>query len=166
MKVLGIDPGIDRLGWAVIEHVGATDTWRASGCILTDRGTPLPDRLLSAGNALRTILLEHQPDAVGVEELFFAKNAKTAMMVGQARGMILFVAAASHVPIIELTPNAIKLSVTGSGAADKKQVEKMVRMIIKNFPKGKRLDDEIDAMAVALAAAQIYKNPKLKNEST
>ncbi len=153
MLTLGVDPGIDRLGWAIIDHQGSTDRWIDSGCILTDRGTSLPDRLCSAGDALRQVLTLHTPEVIGVEELFFAKNAKTAMMVGQARGVVLYIASHQHVPIIELTPNEIKLSVTGSGSADKKQVEKMVRIIIKNLPSGKRLDDEIDAMAVALSAA-------------
>lgn len=160
MRILGIDPGIDRLGWAIINHQGSIDQWIDSGCILTDRSATLPERLLAAGKELQAIIVQHHPDVVGVEELFFAKNAKTAMMVGQARGVVLYVAAHVRVPIIELTPNEIKLSVTGSGNADKKQVEKMVRLIIKNLPNGKRLDDEMDAMAVALATAPL--NVKLK----
>ncbi len=155
MKILGIDPGLDRLGWAIVEHSAREDRWMASGCIRTLRGDSQADRLLSAGVQLGKVLTEYKPDRVGVEQLFFAKNAKTAMMVGQARGMILYVVAMQHVPIIEVLPNQVKQSVAGSGAADKRQVEKMVRMIIKELPAGKRLDDEVDAIAIALTAARL-----------
>ncbi|MBI5135089.1 crossover junction endodeoxyribonuclease RuvC [Candidatus Uhrbacteria bacterium] len=155
MRILGIDPGLDRLGWAVVEHSPREDRWVASGCIRTMRGDSQTDRLLSAGKQLQAVFAEYKPDRVGVEQLFFAKNAKTAMMVGQARGVILYVVASQSVPIIEVLPNQVKQSVAGSGAADKRQVGKMVRLITKDLPTGKRLDDEVDAIAIALTAAQL-----------
>jgi len=156
MRILGIDPGIHRLGWAIIDHGYSEDSWVASGCIITDRRQETAQRLHHIAQELRRLISEFHPNIMGVEKLFFSKNSKTAMIVGEARGVILATAAAQGLTITEITPNEVKLSTTGSGNADKQQVARMIPMLIK-LPPAKRLDDELDAIAVALATARFQR---------
>ena len=154
MRILGIDPGLGRLGWAVIAHERSRDNWIASGCMTTRRGDALSHRLLSLSQQLSRVLSNYHPQRAAVEKLFFAANAKTAMMVGEARGVILLAIAQARVPLSEITPNEVKLAITGTGSADKRQVAKMVPLLLHDLPRGKRMDDEMDALAIAIAAAR------------
>lgn len=149
MTVLGIDPGYDRVGWALIE---LSDTRRAStslyGCIQTSKSASLIARYQQITSELDEILKKVNPSEIAIEQIFFSKNQKTAIRVSEARGVILATVLPHQIPISEYTPNQIKLAVTGFGNADKQAVEKMVRMQLK-LPAGKVIDDTIDALAIA-----------------
>jgi len=149
MKVLAFDPGYDRLGVAVLEHHNGKERLLFSECVMTDKTTSLPDRLLTIGTAVAKLLSTHTPDAVAIETLFFNKNAKTAIGVAQARGIILFLAKQTNCTIFEFGPQEIKIAVTGYGASDKTAVYQMLERLITNIPK-KAHDDEYDAIAVGI----------------
>ncbi|MBI4062492.1 crossover junction endodeoxyribonuclease RuvC [Candidatus Gottesmanbacteria bacterium] len=151
MIILGIDPGTARLGWAVVEKNKSTIAARVYGCITTQPKTPA-FRLAIIYRALQTLIKIHKPDALAIEELFFAKNVKTALSVSEARGVVLLAAAQANIPITSYTPLVIKQTITGNGQAQKEQMQKMVQILLKlkNIPKP---DDTADALAVALTHA-------------
>ena len=149
MRVLGLDPGTAITGYAVVTEDGGGLTLNAIGVIRTPANTPLPSRLQTIHAELRAIIEEHKPDAAGVEELFFSRNARTAMSVGHARGVVLLALVNAGLPIGEYTPMQVKQAVTGYGNADKHQVQEMVRMLL-NLPEIPRPDDAADAAAVAI----------------
>ncbi len=151
MRVLGIDPGTAITGYAVIEESEGSLRPVAIGVIRAPAKAPLPARLQRIYAGVRRIVREHNPEASAVEELFFSRNARTAMSVGQARGVILLALADAHLPIAEYTPMQVKQAVTGYGSADKHQVQEMVRMLLglDDIP---RPDDAADAAAVAICA--------------
>ncbi len=146
---MGIDPGYDRLGVAILEKIDGTETVIFSACIQTSKKATLPSRLHEAGNALADILATYQPDALGIETLFFNKNVKTAIAVAEARGMILFLAQQAGCTIYEHSPQQVKTAVTGYGNSDKQAVWEMVKRLVRNVPKT-ALDDEYDAIAVGV----------------
>ena len=152
MTILGIDPGYGRCGWGIIEQKGSQYKMIDYGCIETSPNQLFSERLEQIHQAISQLIKLHQPAKVGVEELFFAKNTKTALKVAQARGVILLTIQQAHIPIIELTPNQVKQSVTSYGGADKKQVQDMVKMMLRlaEIPKP---DDAADALAIAITAA-------------
>lgn len=152
MIVLGLDPGIARLGYGVIESDGHHDRCVAYGVIETRKGE-LGPRLLELRDQLRTLLAEHRPNRVCVEKLYFSKNVKTATAVGEARGVILITCAEAQLPLIEVQPQAVKQAVTGYGAADKAQVMRMVQTLL-GLPEPLRSDDAADALAIALCGAR------------
>ena len=149
MRVLGIDPGYDRLGVAVLERQGTKEVVVYSTCIETNKEDTIPDRLHTLGKALALILAEYAPDVVGVETLFFNKNRKTAIAVAQARGVILFLAKKQGCLVSEFGPQEIKVAVTGYGKSDKAAVLDMVKRLATNVPE-QALDDEYDAIAVGI----------------
>lgn len=149
MRVLGIDPGTGRLGWAVVEKKGGVETLLDCGCIETAAKTDLPVRLEIIFNELNRIIRLHQPEEASVEDLFFATNRKTVMSVGAARGVALLACQLAHLKIASYTPLQIKSAITGYGSADKKQVEFMVKQILK-VKELRQIDDTIDAIAAAL----------------
>lgn len=163
MRILGIDPGVGRLGWGVIEEAKTGTGWRAVayGCIETEKNTPLPKRIQDVYDNLVVIIQKHAPNVLSVEELFFSKNVTTAFMVGQARGVVLLVASQNNLEVVEYNPGTVKLAVTGYGRADKRQITQMVKTIFK-LPKETLMDDTADALAVALAHAFSRKSPKIK----
>jgi len=150
-RILGIDPGYGRVGWGVIEGVRNKWTHVAHGCIETSMHEPFLERLLELEKALKDIIYKYQPDRAGVEDLYFAKNVKTAMKVGQARGVILLTLAAAGLPISEFTPLQVKQAMTGYGRAEKQQVEKLVALEL-GWKEKIRPDDAADALAIALTA--------------
>ena len=149
MRVIGIDPGYDRLGIAVLDGDVHTHTLVYSTCIETDKKLPISKRLVIVGLELEKVIAKYTPDRLGVETLFFNTNQKTALAVAEARGIILYVAECAGVSTFEYSPQAIKVAVTGHGASKKEQVEMMLDKLITNIPQ-KALDDEYDAIAVAL----------------
>ena len=156
MKVIGIDPGVAITGFGVVELDGSKQSLIECGVIRTSKDLELPERLEILVQDLEQILERHgDAELVGVEELFFAKNAKTAFMVGQARGVILYSIAKRGLPIQEVKPVEVKSAVVGSGNADKKEVQKMIQL---NFGLAEppQPDDAADAVAVALTAAGQY----------
>jgi crossover junction endodeoxyribonuclease RuvC len=151
MRALGIDPGYDRLGVAIIEKIDGHETVLFSTCIVTDKKATIPDRLLAAGNELSTIIDTYQPTLIGIETIFFNKNVKTAIGVAEARGAVLYIAKRAGCAVCELSPQQVKIAVTGYGNSDKQAVWEMVKRLIRNVPH-KALDDEYDAIAVGVAA--------------
>jgi len=149
MRVLGIDPGTAITGYAVVDETVGRLHLITLGVITTPAKTPLPSRLQTIYSELREIVAEHEPEASAVEELFFSRNARTAMSVGHARGVTLLALADAGLSIAEYTPMQIKQAVTGYGNAGKRQVQEMVRMLLSltDIPKP---DDAADAAAVAI----------------
>ena len=152
MRVLGIDPGFAITGYSIIDYIGNKFYLRTSGAILTEAKTSFPLRLEKINKELAEIIETYNPDAMSIEELFFNNNAKTAINVAQARGVILVVGCRKNVPTYEYTPLQIKQSVVGYGRADKIQVQKMVKAILK-VDKLPKLDDTTDSMAAAICHA-------------
>ena len=152
MKVLGIDPGIGRMGWGVIERQKSKVESQNFGCIETDSKLTLPERLLIIHQKLEEIIKKYKPDSLAVEELFWGNNAKTAFAVGQARGVTLLVAEQNKLKIGIYTPLQVKIAVTGYGRAEKGQVGQMVKILLK-LPSIPKPDDTADALAVALTHA-------------
>lgn len=150
MKILGIDPGIGRTGYAILEQNGKDISLVECGCITTKVGTAEADRLLEIQTDLKNLIKKFKPDAVCIESLFFATNAKTAMSVGQARGVVMVTAAEEKLKIIELTPLQVKIAATGYGKADKSQVQRMIVTLLK-LKKVPKPDDAADACAIAWA---------------
>ena len=149
MRVLGIDPGTATTGYGVVEEVGGDLTSLAFGVIRTPAGQPLPARLQSIYRAVRALATEWQPAAAAVEELFFSSNVRTAMSVGQARGVTLLALADAGLDVAEYTPLTVKQAVTGYGNADKMQMQEMVRLLL-GLAETPRPDDAADALAVAI----------------
>ncbi len=152
MRILGIDPGIGRTGWGIIEVDASKFEVREYGCIETQPNSPLGDRLIILYDVLKKIIEKQRPDEISIEELFFNTNAKTALMVGHARGVVLLVAGQMGIPIGEYTPLQVKMALTGYGRAEKPQIGQMVKTLLRlsSIPKP---DDTSDALAVALTHA-------------
>lgn len=151
MKIIGVDPGYDRLGVAVMEKADGRETLLYSTCIETSKNDPLSKRLGSLGGKFEAILVEHQPEVVAIETLFFSKNQKTALAVAEARGVAVYLSAKHGCAVKEFGPGEIKLAVTGYGGSDKRAVMDMLKRLVPDLP-AKALDDEYDAIAVALTA--------------
>jgi crossover junction endodeoxyribonuclease RuvC len=150
--VLGIDPGTARLGYGLVERQGSALTMLDYGCLETINDRPLAQRLLIIHEGIDDLIRTYRPEAVGVERLFFNKNVQTAMAVGQARGVVLLVAAQHGLPVLEYGPHEVKLAVTGYGRAPKEQVQRMVQLVL-SMEQIPRPDDAADALAVAVCTA-------------
>ncbi|MEW6407747.1 MAG: crossover junction endodeoxyribonuclease RuvC [Patescibacteria group bacterium] len=156
MKILGIDPGTACVGWGIIEKNHNELSLVKSGCILTKSNLPLPDRLFKIYKQLLKIIKKYKPEAIACEEIFFFKNLKTAIAVSHARGIILLATKIEKIPIFEYTPLQIKQALTGFGRADKQQVQKMVKLILR-LPYLPKPDDMADALACAICHANFIK---------
>lgn len=156
MVILGIDPGTATTGFGVLESSRGKLNMIDYGRILTDAKLEMPQRLNLIGERLKKIITEYKPHVLAVEELFFFKNAKTVMSVGQARGVVLFIGKSMKLEVFEYTPLQVKQAVVGYGRAEKKQIQNMVKMILglKSIPKP---DDAADALAVAICCANSMK---------
>jgi crossover junction endodeoxyribonuclease RuvC len=149
MRVVGIDPGTAITGYGVVEEAGSDLRSLAFGTIRTPAGQPLPGRLQSIYREIRSLAAEFKPEAAAVEELYFSSNVRTAMSVGQARGVTLLALVDSGLSVAEYSPLAIKQAVTGYGGADKAQMQEMVRLLL-GLAEVPRPDDAADALAVAI----------------
>ena len=149
--MLGIDPGIERTGWGVVDCRGQGFASIGYGCIVTPKTDSLPKRLLAIYEGLLNVIERYRPDIVAAEQIFFASNAKSAISVGHSRGVCLFLAGSKDLPVEEVTPLQVKSAVVGYGSATKEQVGLMVKQILglTDVPKP---DDTCDALAVAIAA--------------
>ncbi|MEI6379223.1 MAG: crossover junction endodeoxyribonuclease RuvC [Candidatus Falkowbacteria bacterium] len=152
MIILGIDPGIADTGYGVIESDKGNVRCLIYGSIKTPAGMPLAERLLLLADELDGIVAKYQPQAAAIEELFFSKNVKTALVVGQARGVAMLSLARQHLFILEYKPSQVKQAVSGFGGADKQQVQRMVQLILK-LDELPRPDDAADALAIAICAS-------------
>ncbi len=153
MVILGIDPGLAIVGWAVIECVRGNSRPIAYGAITTPAHTPVESRLLMIEQDLTEIIKKYQPDEMAVEELFFNTNITTGITVAEARGVILCTAHKYGVKISEYTPLQVKQAVVGYGKAEKHQVIAMVTTMLR-LPSPPKPDDTADAVAIALCHAQ------------
>jgi len=151
LRILGVDPGIERTGWGIVESKGRDFVAADYGCIITPKTDALPKRLVAIAAALENILDKLPPDLVAVEKIFFAKNAKSAIDVGHSRGVCLLLSGRRGLPIEEVTPLQVKSAVVGYGNATKDQVGVMVTQIL-GLSKMPRPDDTCDALAIALTA--------------
>jgi len=155
--ILGIDPGIADTGWGVISSGEKGNlVCLEYGSIKTRANNELSDRLEVLHIGLRKIIDKFKPGLIGVEELYFAKNVKTALTVGHARGVVLLTARQNKVPTVEFTPLQVKQAVSSYGKASKMQVQKMVKLLL-NLKELPRPDDAADALAVAICAANTNK---------
>jgi crossover junction endodeoxyribonuclease RuvC len=161
VRILGIDPGFGRCGWGIVDLQGSHLHYQACGVIQTPKGLPLPQRLEALHSELEQILRDYAPAETAVEELFFAKNVKTAIDVGQARGVIVLTCAEAGLPVMEYKPAEIKLAVSGYGAATKPQIQQMVRVLL-SLKDPLRFDDAADALAVAICHAHARNWRKLE----
>jgi len=150
--ILGIDPGLADTGYGLLKVENNCLSLIACGSIKTKKGGELAQRLKQLEQELNKIIAKYQPTHAAVEELFFCNNVKTALMVGQARGVILLTLANHHLPIAEFTPLEVKQAVSGYGGADKKQIQQMVKIIL-NLKTAPQPDDAADALAVAICSA-------------
>ncbi|MGB8331324.1 MAG: crossover junction endodeoxyribonuclease RuvC [Polyangiales bacterium] len=152
MRILGIDPGSRRTGWGVVQLEGTRIRHIGAGTIAVPDKMPLPRRLRIIHEELLRVISEHQPAAVAIEEIFFAKYANAALKLGHARGVALLVAAESELEVHEYPPAIVKRTVVGSGAADKVQVGRLVTALLglETTPE----EDAADALAVAITHIQ------------
>ena len=158
MKVIGIDPGYGRVGWAVLKGDTSEQKLIEYGCLETNPSHLLSRRLTQIYDFVLELIKKHKPNEAAVEELYYFKNAKTVMGVGQARGAIIVAFTGRKIPVFDYTPLQIKSSVAGYGKAEKIQVQKMVKTLLhlKELPVQ---DDAADACAVALT--HLFSNRKL-----
>ncbi|MDR1472802.1 MAG: crossover junction endodeoxyribonuclease RuvC [Synergistaceae bacterium] len=154
MICFGIDPGIGLMGYGVVRQHGGDLTALDYGAIPTEPGRPVALRLLDLFGELDAKIKEHGPDVIAVERLFFGQNRTTAEMVFQARGVALLASARAGLVPYEPKPSEVKLSVCGNGAADKRQVQGMVRRIL-NLERDPKPDDAADALAVAITGLSL-----------
>ncbi|MDR1569485.1 MAG: crossover junction endodeoxyribonuclease RuvC [Oscillospiraceae bacterium] len=152
MVILGIDPGLARMGWGVIETDGRTHRAKGYGTLTTTPHQTTPARLNALYSGVNDLIDRYAPDVIAFEELFFSKNVTTAMNVGAARGVALVAAARRSDALYEYTPMQVKQAITGYGKADKPQIQWMVRVLLHltELPKP---DDAADALAVAITHA-------------
>jgi crossover junction endodeoxyribonuclease RuvC len=155
-KIIAIDPGYDRCGVAIVSEATGKPIVLFSTCITSDKADGQYLRLTSIFKQLEKIIKKHKPSHLAIETLFFSVNKKTAIRVAEARGAILTLAGLQRLSLVELSPQAIKIAMTGVGNASKEQIQKMVRLTVV-LPKGSRLDDEIDAIALGVASLQKIK---------
>ena len=154
--VLGVDPGFGRTGLGVVRMRGSDATHVWHGVIETDKTLSFAERLQCVRNDLGEAIRLHQPACAVVESLFFQTNAKTAMQVSMARGVILLALADANIPVVDLTPNQVKQGIAGWGSADKKQVQGMVVRTLR-LTQAPRLDDAADALALAIVGGLMFR---------
>lgn len=149
LRILGIDPGTATTGWAIVEEVKKNPRLIACGCVNTSKINSDAERLVEIGKDLASLIKKYKPDEAAIEDLFFFKNLKTAITVAQARGVILYEIKKNRIPLFAYTPLQVKQALTGYGRAEKKQIQIMVKNILKlaHIPKP---DDAADAVAIAI----------------
>jgi crossover junction endodeoxyribonuclease RuvC len=152
IRILGIDPGLRKTGWGIIVSEGSKIGFVACGCVESEAGLSLAERLRQLHDGLTRIVASHAPDEVAVEETFVNRDPQSALKLGQARGVALVVPALAGLDVAEYAANLVKKTVVGVGHADKKQVQMMIRVLL---PKAEtRSADAADALAVAICHAQ------------
>lgn len=157
MRIISIDPGYERLGVAVIEKESKQkETLVFSECFKTKASLPHHERLSLIGNRIKEVIKKYKPEALATEKLFFSGNQKTAMMVSEARGVILYSGSSEGLEIFEYTPNEIKIAITGYGRSEKRQMIDMTKKLIK-VTSNTNSDDEFDAIAIGLTHFAVHK---------
>ena len=153
MLILGLDPSLTCTGWGIVAKAGNRLTHIANGQVRTDPAASLPDRLVTLDRELTDVILAHRPDFAAVEEVFVNKNPQSTLKLGQARGVCLLAAARAGLPVSEYATRLIKKAIVGTGAAEKAQVQAMLKVLLP----GARVAgaDAADALAVAIAHAHL-----------
>lgn len=159
MIVLGIDPGTATIGFGVVEKTKIAKKIKVAdyGCIKTDPKMTVGKRLEKLSEGIEKLIKIHRPDLLAIENLYFFKNIKTALPVSQAKGVILLMAEKSKVPVQEFTPPQVKMTITGYGKAEKKQVQKMVGIVL-GLKEAIKSDDAADALGVAICGCLFLEN--------
>jgi crossover junction endodeoxyribonuclease RuvC len=157
MKILGIDPGFGKLGYAVIEAKKGEIQVIDCDCFETSSKLDYKKRLVLAADRVKRLISKHRPEAIAIEKVFFAKNQKTAFQIAEVRGVLLYLAAYSKTPVYEYTPLEVKMALCGYGKATKEEVQKMLKILTKmqSLPKS---DDATDALAICLTCAYCVPN--------
>lgn len=157
MIVIGIDPGLARVGYGVIAVNNRKPEPVCYGCIETSgRDLRTPERLLQVYNDVADLLARYPPAHIAMEKLFFARNVTSAVSVSESRGVILLLAEQQKIPVTEYTPNQVKLAITGSGRADKRQMQEMIMRLL-HLPEIPRPDDAADALSIALCHIHVLR---------
>lgn len=151
IRIIGIDPGLRRTGWGVVESQGSHMAFVAAGTIRPKEREPLADRLLAIHDALARVIVEFAPDEAAVEATFVNRDAAATLKLGQARGVAMLVPAQAGLAVAEYAPNAVKKAVVGAGHAEKRQIRMMVSVLLPRAAFD--TDDSADALAVALCHA-------------
>lgn len=162
MRILGIDPGFGIIGFGIIDKTNSTLSVVDYGVITTPKEMPFSERLRVIYDGMTTLIERYKPDEVAIEELFFNRNITTGIKVAEARGVILLTFEQNKLPIFEYTPQDIKLALTGTGRADKAQMQFMVKTLL-HLQKIPRPDDAADAVAVALCHSQTNQIMRARN---
>ena len=149
MFVLGIDPGLSRCGYGVVEQAGRRPRAVAAGVLRTEPDDPVPIRLAALRDDVRLLIAEHHPSVVAVERVLFQVNARTAIPVAQAAGLAMVEGVAAGAEVVEYSPNQVKQAIAGDGGADKQQMERMVQTLL-GIARPLRPVDAADAVALAL----------------
>ncbi|NLY88834.1 MAG: crossover junction endodeoxyribonuclease RuvC [Firmicutes bacterium] len=152
MRIMGIDPGTASTGFGLLEQEGSRLRLLEYGVIRTEPGIPDAERLLQIHRGVGALLKNYRPEVIAVEELFFNKNSRTVLAVGQARGVVMLAAAQAELQVEEYTPLQVKMAVVGYGRAEKRQVQEMVKALL-GLSRLPRPDDAADALAVAICHA-------------
>jgi crossover junction endodeoxyribonuclease RuvC len=153
MRILGVDPGFERLGISVLEKKEGEKKEKVlfSECFKTSAKLEFSERLYLIGNEIKKIIKKYKPEVLSIETLFLTTNHKTVMHVAESRGVVIYEASRAGLKIFEASPPQIKIATTGYGASDKSQVMKMVKMLVE-IDNSKKSDDELDAVAIAITA--------------
>lgn len=151
-KILGIDPGYDRLGFGLILSKGRENKVIKAGVITSDKKKEWGDRLFGLAAKIEKFLKEEKPNLVVLEKIFFSRNQKTALKVSQVCGVVVYLCKNRNIPVIELSPNELKSGLTGYGFAGKEQIKRVVQLVLK-ADKIQKIDDVSDALALALLGA-------------
>jgi len=152
VRIFGIDPGSERTGYGCVETDLIHHVFLACGAIAVPPSASFPERLLHIHQRLTTLMSEHRPDCVAIENLFYAVNVKSALKLGHARGVAMLAAVEAGVPVVEYTPAEIKRAVVGYGRAEKAQVQQMIKVIL-HLERPPEPHDAADALAIAICHA-------------
>ncbi len=153
MRILGIDPGYERIGIAVLDKELGKETLVYSTCFKTLATLEFEERLVLIALEIDRVITEYSPDAMAIERLFFDRNTTTALKVSEAKGVITKEAKGAGLRVYEYTPLQIKVAATGYGKASKEDVRRMVPLLLKGVDVSKKIDDEVDAIAIALTGS-------------
>lgn len=150
-KILAIDPGYARLGFAILEIQKQEKKIVEAGVIETQPAIDWPRRILKIAEEFEKLLKKHKPKIVAIEKIFFCRNQKTALKIAEIKGILLYLAGKYNISVEEISPRELKMAITGYGLADKKQIQKIVNLNLE-IPKNLKIDDIFDAIAIALWA--------------
>lgn len=150
VRILGIDPGFDRLGVCIIDKEGTSESLIFSTCITTSKKETFEKRLVALGKELEALILYYKPHELSIETIFITKNQKTVIHVAEVRGICIYLSHLHNITIHEYSPPQVKVAITGYGKATKEDIAAMVPKILKTPIDTKTLDDELDAIAIAL----------------